>query len=59
MNKKFIIVNDKSTANKLIAAGFVLLSHIGNTYTFKNEQNKLNFTDIEKCKICYSNILSL
>lgn len=59
MNKKFIIVNDKSTADKLSAAGFILLSHMGDTYTFKNEPNKLNFDFIEKGKISYSNILSL
>ena len=59
MNKKFIIVNDKPTADKLSAAGFVLLSHMGNTFTFMNEQKKMNFNDIDKSKICYSNILSL
>ncbi len=59
MNKKFIIVKDKPTADKMIAAGFILLSQIGGTYTFKNEQGKLNFANIEKGKICYSDILSL
>ena len=39
MDKKFIIVKDKPTADKLSAAGFILLSQIGGTYTFKNEQN--------------------
>ena len=59
MNKKFIIVKDKPTADKLSAAGFILLSKIGDTYTFKNDQGKFNFEDLEKGKICYSNILSL
>lgn len=59
MNKKFIIVNDKPTADKLSAAGFILLSQIGGTYTFKNDQKKLNFAGIEKSKVCYSDILSL
>lgn len=59
MDKKFIIVTDKPTADKLSAAGFILLSQIGGTYTFKNEQKNFNFASIEKGKICYSNILSL
>jgi hypothetical protein len=59
MNKKFIIVKDKPTADKLSAAGFILLSQIGDTYTFKNEQINFNFASIEKGKICYSDILSL
>lgn len=59
MNKKFIIVKDKPTAEKLIADGFVLLSQIGGTYTFQNEQKNINFANIEKGKICYSDILSL
>ena len=59
MNKKFIIVKDKPTADKLAAAGFILLSQIGGTYTFKNEQMNFNFASIEKGKICYSDILSL
>ncbi|MBQ2884278.1 MAG: hypothetical protein IJE43_10990 [Alphaproteobacteria bacterium] len=59
MDKKFIIVKDKPTADKLSAAGFILLSQIGGTYTFKNEQKNFNFTSVEKGKICYSNILSL
>jgi hypothetical protein len=46
-------------SDMLIAHGFMLLSQIGDTYTFKNEQDKLNFSNIEKGKIYYSNILSL
>ena len=59
MQKKFIIVTDKSTADKLSEAGFVLLSQFGDTYTFKNEQRNFNFASIEKGKLHYSNILSL
>ena len=59
MNKKFIVVNDKSTADKLSEAGFILLSQFGDTYTFKNEQKNFNFANIEKGKIHYTNILSL
>lgn len=59
MQKKFIIVTDKSTADKLSEAGFILLSQFGDTYTFKNEQRNFNFASIEKGKLHYSNILSL
>ena len=59
MDKKFIIVNDKPTADKLSAAGFILLSQIGGTYTFKNDLKKLNFSGVEKGKVFYSNVLSL
>jgi hypothetical protein len=59
MQKKFIIVTDKSTADKLSEAGFILLSQFGDTYTFKNEQRNFNFASIENGKLHYSNILSL
>ena len=59
MQKKFIIATDKSTADKLSEAGFILLSQFGDTYTFKNEQRNFNFANIEKGKLHYSNILSL
>jgi hypothetical protein len=59
MDKKFIIVKDKPTADKLSAAGFILLSQIGGTYTFQNVRNNFNFASIEKGKIYYSDILSL
>ena len=59
MQKNFIIVNDKSTADQLIAAGFILLSQFGDVYTFKNDQKNFNFSNIEQGKIHYTNVLSL
>ena len=59
MDKKFIVVNDRASVNKLIAAGFVIVSQIGDTYTFMNNQKNFNFTDIDKNKLHYTNILSL
>lgn len=59
MNKKFIITTDKSVADKLSAAGFVLVSEIGGTYTFMNNQTNFNFADIGKGKIHHTNILNL
>lgn len=59
MDKKFIIVNDKSVADKLTAAGFILLSQIGDVYTFMNNQKNFNFADIGKCVVHYTNILHL
>ena len=58
--KKFIKTTDIETANKLIALGFKLVSHIGNVHTFLNEApQKLNFDSVDKTKIAYDNKLSL
>lgn len=60
MNKKFIKTTDEKTANKLIVAGFQLVSHVGNVYTFINDMpNGFNFDAIDKKLIVYDNILSL
>ena len=60
MEKKFIKTTDTETANKLIALGFKLASHIGNIYTFLNEvPQSLTFESVDKTKIVYDNKLSL
>lgn len=59
MDKKFIITTDKSVADKLSIAGFVLMSQIGGTYTFMNNQKNFNFSDIGKGKIYHTNTLSI
>lgn len=60
MNKKFIIVQDETIAKKLIASGFHLVSHLNNTYTFMNQvPQNFNFSEVDKSKLAYSNILSL
>ena len=60
MDKKFIKTTDAETANKLIACGFTLVSHIGNIYTFINEIPKnFTFESVDVKKIVYDNILSL
>jgi hypothetical protein len=59
-NKKFIITQDKRTANVLIASGLQLISNIGTTYTFLNQlPDKFNFDGVDQKKIIYTNILSL
>lgn len=58
--KKFIITQDQSVSNILIAHGFRLLSNINGTYTFENKPNgQFNFEGIDVKKIAYTNILSL
>lgn len=58
--KKFIKTTDVETANKLIAFGFKVVSHIGTVYTFLNEfPQKLNFDSVDKTKIVYDDKLSL
>jgi len=58
--KNFIKTTDAETANKLIAYGFKLISHIGSVYTFLNEApQNLTFDSVDKSKIVYDNKLSL
>jgi hypothetical protein len=58
--KNFIKTTDVETANKLIAYGFKLISHIGSVYTFLNETpQNLTFDSVDKSKIVYDNKLSL
>ena len=60
MNKTFIKTTDTETAEKLIALGFKLISHMGSVYTFLNETpQNLNFEAVESTKIVYDNKLSL
>lgn len=60
MEKKFIKTTDKQTADKLITYGFKLVSQVGNIYTFINEMpQNFSFTNFDKSKIAYSNILSM
>jgi hypothetical protein len=56
----FIKTTDAETANKLIALGFNLISHIGSVYTFLNETpHNLTFDSVDRTKIVYDNKLSL
>lgn len=58
--KNFIKTTDKETANKLIIAGFQLITQVGNIYTFLNQTpTNFNFDTVDKKKIVYDNILSL
>ena len=60
MNKKFIIVQDEATANKLVAGGFQIVSKVNNTYTFMNQvPQHFSFDEIDKSKLAYTNILSI
>lgn len=58
--KKFIITKDESTASKLTACGFQLVNQVNGVWTFMNAaQRNFNFTEIEKGKYSYSDILCL
>lgn len=58
-NAKFIVVQDTNTAHKLISAGFQMVSHINNTYTFMNVIPKhFQFENIDIKKLAYTNMLS-
>lgn len=57
--QNFIKTTDKETADKLISAGFQLVSQNG-TYTFLNQLPKnFNFNEVDTTKVAYSNILSM
>lgn len=58
--KNFIMTTDKETADKLMTAGFQLVSQNGNVYTFLNQPPKnFIFDKVDKKKMAYTNILSM
>lgn len=58
-NAKFIVVQDLNTANKLISAGFQIVSQINNIYTFINVIPKnFQFENIDIKKLVYTNVLT-
>lgn len=58
--KKFIITQDQSVGNLLLANGFHLVSNISGVYTFLNEiPEKFNFDSVDNTKIHYTNILHI
>lgn len=57
--KKFIMTQDKSVCDKLVANGFNLLSDICGTYILANiENSNFNFEEIDIKKIVYTNKLT-
>lgn len=58
--KNFIKTTDKETADKLISAGFQLVSQSGSVYTFLNQAPKnFIFDEVDKKKMAYTNILNM
>ena len=58
--KKFIITQDKSVSNLLIAHGFHLLSNVGGTYTFVNKvPEKFSFDSVDATKLYFTNKLNI
>lgn len=57
---KFIVVQDRDIANKLISAGFQLVSQVNNMYTFMNVVPKhFKFENIDIKKLAYTNMLAI
>lgn len=57
-SKKFIITQDKSMSDQLIAHGFLLLSNNCGVYTFVNEpQKNFSFDSFDLTKIHFTNKL--
>lgn len=58
--QNFITTADKETADKLISAGFQLVSQSGSAYTFLNQLPKnFNFDKVDKKKMVYTNTLNV
>ena len=58
--QNFIKTTDKETADKLISAGFQLVSQSGSVYTFLNQLPKnFNFDKIDEKKMAYTNTLNI
>lgn len=56
----FIVTKDEETANKLIAFGLRLVTNVGGVYTFENKLPEvMNFSDIDRKKIAYTNIITI
>ena len=57
--KKFIMTQDKSVCDKLVANGFNLLSDICGIYIFANiENSNFNFEEIDIKKLVYTDKLT-
>ena len=57
--QNFITTTDKETADKLISAGFQLVSQNG-AYIFLNQlPTNCNFNEVDKKKIAYTNLLNI
>ena len=56
--QNFIKTTDKETADKLIAAGFQLMSNESGVYTFLNQINNFNFENVDAKKMVYTNTLN-
>lgn len=60
MKSKFIVTQDAQVAQLLIASNFRLVSQNGATYTFLNNvPTGFNFTNFDKSKIVYTNIMTI
>lgn len=59
-NSKFMIVQDKATADKLKNAGFQLVSDTNGLCVFINTPPRnFNFDEVDLVKIGFTNILSI
>ena len=58
--KNFIKTTDKETAEKLMFAGFQLVSQDNSIYTFLNQLPKnFSFDGVDKTKMAYTNMLNI
>jgi hypothetical protein len=58
--QNFIKTTDKETADRLILAGFQLITNDSSGYTFLNQApTNFSFDEVDTKKMAYTNILSM
>ena len=58
--QNFITTTDKETADKLISAGFQLITTSGSAFTFLNRPPKnFIFDEVDKKRMAYTNVLNI
>jgi hypothetical protein len=58
--KNFITTTDKETADKLMSAGFQIVSQNSGIYTFLNQPPKnFSFDEVDQKKMAYTNVLNI
>ena len=55
---KFVVTMDSNIADMFLASGYILIAQSDDTYTFlNNDKLCINFSNIDKTKFFYTNIL--
>lgn len=58
-NGKFIITQDESTADELEMLGCTLINYDNGTYTYLNDSDRMNFSQLEKGTYKFTNKINM